>query len=171
MNSWLYTDNIIRFIIDEVRRQGYDPESPNGIDRIGCMARAWAKACEWFAEGIARPDVEHVLALGKYIEPTKNTSYAFRKCGVRVGNHVAPPPDDVHRLMLDWASDVHRGDISGMTDGPWKTIFADCAYVAFQNIHPFVDGNGRTGKIIHNWINGTLHDPVLVRDYFGGGNP
>lgn len=36
---------------------------------------------------------------------------------------------------------------------------------------PFADGNGRTGKILHNWLLGTLNDPVLVTDYFGGGNP
>lgn len=39
------------------------------------------------------------------------------------------------------------------------------------SIHPFYDGNGRTGKILHNWLLGTLDDPVLVYDYFGGGNP
>lgn len=44
-------------------------------------------------------------------------------------------------------------------------------YVEFEKIHPFVDGNGRTGKILHNWLLGTLGDPVLIKDYFGGGNP
>ena len=48
---------------------------------------------------------------------------------------------------------------------------ADDAYLEFQRIHPFVDGNGRVGKILHNWLNDTLHDPILVKDYFGGGNP
>ena len=48
---------------------------------------------------------------------------------------------------------------------------ADDWYLAYEWIHPFCDGNGRTGKILHNWLLGTLDAPVLVPDYFGMGNP
>jgi fido (protein-threonine AMPylation protein) len=42
------------------------------------------------------------------------------------------------------------------------------AYKEFEFIHPFEDGNGRTGKIILNWINGTLLDPIFPpNDIFG----
>lgn len=52
-----------------------------------------------------------------------------------------------------------------------KVVTVDDWYLAFEAIHPFGDGNGRTGKVLHNWLLGTLDDPVLVADYFGGGNP
>jgi fido (protein-threonine AMPylation protein) len=42
------------------------------------------------------------------------------------------------------------------------------AYYEFEIIHPFRDGNGRTGKIIYNWLMGTLRAPVFPPDMFGG---
>jgi hypothetical protein len=35
------------------------------------------------------------------------------------------------------------------------------AYKQFEWIHPFMDGNGRTGKIILNYLNGTMLDPIF----------
>ncbi len=37
----------------------------------------------------------------------------------------------------------------------------------FLQVHPFVDGNGRTAFILYNWLKGTLEDPLPLPDYFG----
>jgi fido (protein-threonine AMPylation protein) len=63
--------------------------------------------------------------------------------------------------------------VEGVAEGQFDELVdtVDEWYLAFEWIHPFRDGNGRTGKVLHNWLNGTLDDPVLVSDYFGAGNP
>ena len=38
----------------------------------------------------------------------------------------------------------------------------------FLDVHPFVDGNGRTAAIIYNALNGTMDNPVTLPDYYGG---
>ena len=36
----------------------------------------------------------------------------------------------------------------------------------FLDIHPFIDGNGRTTAILYNVLNGTLDNPITFPDYY-----
>lgn len=56
---------------------------------------------------------------------------------------VPPPETEVHRLVADLAAFVTR------TEGN-PVIRAAIAHAQFETIHPFIDGNGRTGRaLIH----------------------
>lgn len=56
---------------------------------------------------------------------------------------VPPPVTEVERLLTDLAAFVNRGDLS-------PTLQAAIAHAQFETIHPFPDGNGRTGRcLIH----------------------
>lgn len=87
------------------------------------------------------------------LEPMR--SGYWRDCGVRVGRHYAPGPDEVPNLMRLWF--VHFGN-------PKNEQETKDAHVEFERIHPFVDGNGRTGRMVMNWQRKAIGlDPLLIK--------
>lgn len=81
--------------------------------------------------------------------------------GTRPGNafYVPPPPDRVGDTMGDWEKFLH--------DVPARTpvlIKAGLAHVQFETIHPFLDGNGRIGRLLITLLlchEGVLRHPLL----------
>ncbi len=82
-------------------------------------------------------------------------------------NGIGASPDEVHEEMAEL--------IAEMTDIPNGKALTAAAYfhVKFENIHPFADGNGRTGRLLMNYIL-LLHDhpPVIIheedrKEYYG----
>lgn len=81
--------------------------------------------------------------------------------GTRPGNafYVPPPPDRVAQAMGDWERYLH--------DIPEKTpalIKAALMHVQFETIHPFLDGNGRIGRLLITLLlcqEGILRRPLL----------
>lgn len=55
--------------------------------------------------------------------------------------YVAPPHEQVPGLLEDLCSFIARTDIAAVAQ-------AAIAHAQFENIHPFVDGNGRTGRAL-----------------------
>ncbi len=47
----------------------------------------------------------------------------------------------------------------------------DIVYREFELVHPFSDGNGRTGKVLLNYLADTLERPTMPSDWFGCANP
>lgn len=173
---WLRVSPAIRqLILGEVERQYHPIGTGEYKERVEWMTDAWQWALDRFTEGRRRPRVLDVLYLSAMIEPEKNAG-GYRTRPVYIGGREAPKASGVHRsmeLLFDHIADVipvqGRGGQELITlEGD---MTADDFYLEFEHIHPFIDGNGRTGKILHNWILGTLDDPVLIADYFGGGNP
>ncbi|MBL7073699.1 Fic family protein [candidate division KSB1 bacterium] len=76
---------------------------------------------------------------------------------------VPPPVDDMQRALNDLEKFIH-------TDDTILTIIkAGIIHAQFETIHPFLDGNGRTGRMLitfYLWKEGYLERPVLFLSSF-----
>jgi Fic family protein len=85
--------------------------------------------------------------------------------GTRPGNarFVPPPPNEVEACMAALEAFIHD---EGATDGGHATnklpvlLKAALAHVQFETIHPFLDGNGRLGRLLIAML---LHDGGVLR--------
>jgi Fic family protein len=60
-----------------------------------------------------------------------------------------PPFTDIEHLMSDWLADVNALRVPNETPLPERLSFL---HNAFERIHPFLDGNGRAGRLLLNLI-------------------
>ncbi len=70
----------------------------------------------------------------------------YRTMAVRVGDYLPPTPDEVSGLMfelLDWWN-RRAGELS-------PVLSSAILHYRFEAIHPFADGNGRTGRALALW--------------------
>ncbi|MFH1677868.1 MAG: Fic/DOC family N-terminal domain-containing protein [Patescibacteria group bacterium] len=76
---------------------------------------------------------------------------------------VPPPVEDMHRALNDLEKFIHAIDNIPIV------IKAGLIHAQFETIHPFLDGNGRTGRMLitfYFWKEGYLEKPVLFLSSF-----
>lgn len=143
---------LIDYCAEECRRQR------SGELSVSWMLQAWTLGLDH-----SGPITERlVLALGAAIEPVKNAN-GYRRVGVRVGWDVKMRPEEVPDAMARLVEHAPVIPCNAGTAGDW--------YRQYEEVHPFVDGNGRTGKVLYNLLMGTLLTPEIPPDFFGGGIP
>lgn len=78
----------------------------------------------------------------------ENVAGRFRKDGewVRVGTHIGADPKDVERLLTDMLTQYHTSVDEHIVSRVARL------HLTFETIHPFVDGNGRIGRVLNNFI-------------------
>ena len=71
---------------------------------------------------------------------------------VRVGNHIAPPPQEILERLQNMIAKYNASNHLSVV----KRIAR--LHLTFEYIHPFIDGNGRIGRVLNNY--------VLIREGF-----
>lgn len=99
--------------------------------------------------GLKRITHEHILKLQAIIAGgvmDQGRAGQYRAIAVRVGRFVPPPANEVsglmHELLAWW--NTRAGGLS-------PVISSAVLHYRFEEIHPFADGNGRTGRAIALW--------------------
>lgn len=117
---------------------------------VGWMLRAWNVAVR--LSKVGPPTEEAILRLGAIVEPQMNNQ-GYRQVRVRVGSDIKGDWRNVPRQM------------ESLVDA-WDRLTADEWFYEYEMIHPFRDGNGRTGNLMFNWRNGTLDRPSFPPNLF-----
>ena len=93
---------------------------------------------------------QHIMHRQEHAQPGR-----YRTIQVYIGNHVPPPPGPVPELMEELLQFANRSDIDPVVQAAW-------AHLQFETVHPFADGNGRTGRAL---INRILRSPLPLSVY------
>ncbi len=86
----------------------------------------------------------HKIIAGRVMD--QGEAGRYRTIGVRVGPYVPPPPSEVSGLMFEllewWNKDARQLS---------PILSSAILHYRFEAIHPFADGNGRTGRALALW--------------------
>jgi Fic family protein len=82
----------------------------------------------------------------------------FRRVGVSVGGREGLYWRKIPEVIDEWLGDVATSVLIPGKDG--EHIKLD--HITYEEIHPFVDGNGRTGRMFMNWQRMMAGLPILI---------
>jgi Fic family protein len=84
-------------------------------------------------------------------------------CTLTEATFVPPPPDLLPEMLGDLERFLHQNDTMPLL------VKIGLAHAQFETIHPFLDGNGRIGRLLITFLlceNGVLQKPVLYLSHF-----
>lgn len=104
-----------------------------------------------------------ILLLHKMLLTTIDERIAgrFRQKGefVRVGTHIAPPPEQIEPDLQEALRRYRFDDVTHVLEK--IALF----HLDFETLHPFVDGNGRIGRLLMNYqLLQHGYPPIIIRN-------
>lgn len=84
----------------------------------------------------------HTILMTKVLAPWY---LGIRRDWVKVGGRLCPAPIAVRPMLEKWCEKVNAMKTPTEED-IWKT------HLAYESIHPFIDGNGRSGRLLWLWL-------------------
>jgi Fic family protein len=152
----------------------YAPEAPKDVDEVinyvAAMNHGLARLGELpVSVRLIREIHEHLLegVRGHHLTPgelrTSQNWIGPSGCTLNEATFVPPPPELVPEALGALEKFLHAE--SGLP----ILIRIGLAHAQFETIHPFLDGNGRIGRLLITFLlmeGGVLHKPVLYLSYF-----
>ncbi|MCB1233221.1 MAG: Fic family protein [Verrucomicrobiae bacterium] len=136
-----------QLLIDE----GITPTGPKQLREIHETVNhheAVLKVRQWVKEGTPLDDpmirAIHRLIM-RNIDDTRGGVYRTDRVMVAGAPRQPIRPDLIPEAMVEWQFEV-------MSARENPVVVAAAAHYRFVKIHPFYDGNGRTGRLLMNWI-------------------
>ena len=106
---------------------------------------------------------KHILKTHRLLMKKLNPRIAgkIRNCDVRVGARVCPLPTEIpermHKFLYASNHETNKNVINSMKESDCKARHID-----FELMHPFEDGNGRTGRLLMCWHRKQMGLPILI---------
>lgn len=141
----LITNN---FIVNEVNNKDYQ-ETVNHKE-------AWKNIINFVNDGNYKIDNDFIIKLNQIINQDIMYIGGYRLGGMKIigSDKTFPHPLEVNELMDQFIN--HYNQLLTKPNISYEEIAA--SHIEYINIHPFPDGNGRTGRLLTNIL-------LLVHDY------
>ena len=154
--------------------QMFDPDLPRDVDEVINYVRAMNHGLARLAElPISVRLIREIHAelmrgvRGGRLQPgelrTSQNWIGPGGCTLNMATFVPPPHHAVPEVLGDLEKFLHRDD------GLPPLVKIALAHVQFETIHPFLDGNGRVGRLLITFLlteRNVLHKPVLYLSHY-----
>jgi fido (protein-threonine AMPylation protein) len=147
---------------DEFLKESNAIEEEYSKEAFEDAKQAWTMACVSFRDGL---NIDYICGIHRRLLKRLNSSIAgkLRHQRVWVGNREGLEWTEIEKeltiLCNDWENGKH---ILNELSDEGKETYVKAWHISFEKIHPFVDGNGRTGRILMNVQRLALGLPLLI---------